>query len=440
MLVESVMLKPPKAPDRPLVPYMRFSRKLWAKVRAEHPDSQLWDIGKIIGQMWRDAPESEKLAYQQEYEIEKAEYEKALKAYHNSAAYQQYVSAKNRAKMADKTGTVGSVIANSRGRLESGGVVIQPAEDDELTDLSSRRVAAVRFDRNHRLIADLFNGSVVTDTRTIVVQNRIDMLKKQANSLSSHQAINQSFLNKLEEELKSLEVTFNEKKRQMERASDEFAAKLKKVCEERPQVDEAKYLEMTEEWEKKLLKAYGEFTAKEEEKKKRQMVEREQLAEETPILYSLTVGESSPSPKSKENESSKSVHQNTSTVTIVPAPTSSVSTAVVGQEVPTSITATTVSLPTTTSVTPSTSLPGTVAPSATTDSTDASKPLAPEAAPAPSTPSASAKTPPSTLDVKSSSSDLMEVDNKESKPPEEKSGKNESESAPTQSPQKQSQQ
>lgn len=34
---------------------------------------------------------------------------------------------------------------DSRGRLESGGVVIQPAEDDEPSDLSSRRVAAIRF-------------------------------------------------------------------------------------------------------------------------------------------------------------------------------------------------------------------------------------------------------------------------------------------------------
>lgn len=30
----------------------------------------------------------------------------------------------------------------------------------------------------------------MTDTRTIVVQNRIDMLKKQANSLSTHQVLN----------------------------------------------------------------------------------------------------------------------------------------------------------------------------------------------------------------------------------------------------------
>lgn len=295
---DSSSLKPPKAPDRPLVPYMRFSRKMWAKVRSEHPDSQLWDIGKVIGQMWRDAPDSEKAVYQQEYEIEKAEYEKALKAYHNSSAYQQYLSAKNRAKIADKSNTVGGVIASSRGRLDTGAVVIQPtAEDEELGDLSSRRVAAVRFDRNHRLIADLFNGSIVTDTRTVVAQSRIDMLKKQAQSLALHQS-------KLEEELKKLNDVFQEKKRLMETSSEEFAARLKRVCEERPQVDEAKYASMVEDWSVKLLKAYEDYKAKQEAIRAKQLVEREQLAEETPILYSLTVGDTSPSPRSKEPEES----------------------------------------------------------------------------------------------------------------------------------------
>nr|CDQ00037.1 Bm7076, isoform b [Brugia malayi] len=282
---DSNSLKPPKPPDRPLVPYMRFSRKMWAKVRAENPDSQLWDIGKVIGQMWRDAPESEKAIYHQEYDIERQEYEKALKAYHNSAAYQQYLSAKNRAKVIDKSNTVGGVIAASRGRLDTGGVVIQPVEDEELSDLSSRRIAAVRFDRNHRLIADLFSGNVVTDTRTVLAQNRIEMLKKQATSLALHQS-------KLEEELKKLSEIFQTKKRSMEIASEEFAAKLKKL-------DEAKYASMVDDWSEKLLNAYEDYKTKQEALRAKQMVEREQLAEETPILYRLTVGDSSPSPKNK---------------------------------------------------------------------------------------------------------------------------------------------
>lgn len=58
-------------PDRPLVPYMRFSKKMWPKVRADHPDRPLWDLGKIIGQLWNNTPTSEKNVYQQEYEQEK---------------------------------------------------------------------------------------------------------------------------------------------------------------------------------------------------------------------------------------------------------------------------------------------------------------------------------------------------------------------------------
>ncbi|MFH4978979.1 hypothetical protein AB6A40_005688 [Gnathostoma spinigerum] len=288
-------IKPPKPPERPLVPYMRFSRKMWGKVRSEHPESQLWDIGKVIGQMWRDAPESEKTVFQQEYEIEKAEYEKALKAYHNSAAYQQYLQQKNRAKMAEKNNTVGSVIASSRGRLDTGGVVIQPVEDEDIGDLSSRKVAAVRFERNHRLIADLFNGSIISDTRTIITQNRIDMLKKQAVSLALHQS-------KLEEELKKLNSVFNEKKRQMETASAEFSVLLKKVCDEKPRIDEAQYNSMVNDWMGRLSAAYEEYKTKQEAIRAKQLSEREQLAGETPILYSLTVGNCSPSPKATTSE------------------------------------------------------------------------------------------------------------------------------------------
>jgi hypothetical protein len=50
---------------------MRFSKKMWPKVRAENPDSPLWDLGKVIGQMWNTAPQTEKSVYQQEYEAEK---------------------------------------------------------------------------------------------------------------------------------------------------------------------------------------------------------------------------------------------------------------------------------------------------------------------------------------------------------------------------------
>jgi len=303
-------LKPPKPPDRPLVPYMRFSRKMWSKVRAENADRQLWDIGKVIGQMWREASEIDKAVYQHEYELEKIEYDKSLKAYHNSSAYQMYLAAKNRSNMSMEGNKPGSISSSSSssygqmgrgggggsGRLETGGVVIQPVDEEDSTlygELSQKRLAAVRFERNHRLIADLFSTTAVTDSRTVISQQRIDMLKRQAQSLAVHQS-------KLEDELRRLDEAFNEKKRQIDECGERFAAQLKKVCEEKPQADETKFGEMVEEWSAKLLEAYEEYKQKQEGILAKQKAESEQMADQTPILYQLTCT-SQPSPIPVDN-------------------------------------------------------------------------------------------------------------------------------------------
>ncbi|KAM3864691.1 SWI/SNF-related matrix-associated actin-dependent regulator of chromatin subfamily E member 1-like [Diretmus argenteus] len=244
--------KPPKPPDKPLMPYMRYSRKVWDQVKASNPDLKLWEIGKIIGGMWRDLTDEEKQDYLNDYEAEKIEYNESMKAYHNSPGYLAYVNAKSRAEAALEEES-----RQRQSRLDKGEpyMSIQPAEDpDDYDDgFSIKHSAAARFQRNHRLISEILSESVVPDVRSVVTTARMQVLKRQVQSLMVHQR-------KLEAELLQIEDRHQDKKRKFIEATESFTNELKRLCCMKVEVD--------------MEKISAEIAAAEEASRKR-MADRE---------------------------------------------------------------------------------------------------------------------------------------------------------------------
>uniref|UniRef100_A0A182TY81 HMG box domain-containing protein n=1 Tax=Anopheles melas TaxID=34690 RepID=A0A182TY81_9DIPT len=236
---ESKMIKPPKPPEKPLMPYMRYSRKVWDSIKASNSDLKLWEVGKIIGQQWRLLPESEKEEYIAEYELEKAEHEKNMKAYHNSPAYLAYLTARNKVKPGDGDGHEPSSRSSSKGGQADRRIDIQPAEDEDDPDdgYSFKHVAYARFSRNHRLINEIFSDAVVPDVRSVVTTQRMHVLKRQVQSLTMHQM-------KLQHELQLIEEKFETRKRKFVESSETFQDELKKHC--KPAVDEETFGKMVD--------------------------------------------------------------------------------------------------------------------------------------------------------------------------------------------------
>ncbi|XP_057700055.1 SWI/SNF-related matrix-associated actin-dependent regulator of chromatin subfamily E member 1 isoform X3 [Corythoichthys intestinalis] len=205
--------KPPKPPDKPLMPYMRYSRKI--------------------------------------------EYNENMKAYHNSPAYLAYVNAKSRAEAALEEES-----RQRQSRLDKGEpyMSIQPAEDPDDCDdgFSVKHSAAARFQRNHRLISEILSESVVPDVRSVVTTARMQVLKRQVQSLMVHQR-------KLEAELLQIEDRHQDKKRKFIEATDSFTNELKRLCCMKVEVD--------------MDKISAEISAAEEAARKR-MAEREKEAKE----------------------------------------------------------------------------------------------------------------------------------------------------------------
>lgn len=61
--------------------------------------SSISQVGKLIGQKWREMSDEDKQPYIEEYESEKLVYNEQLKVYRNSPAYKRWLEAKMQGKV-----------------------------------------------------------------------------------------------------------------------------------------------------------------------------------------------------------------------------------------------------------------------------------------------------------------------------------------------------
>ncbi|CAH8458526.1 unnamed protein product [Heterobilharzia americana] len=262
--------KPPKPPEKPLMPYMRYSRKVWEQVKNSNPHLKLWEVGKIIGQMWRELPDDEKILYMEEYDAEKTQYAELLRQYHSSPAYQAWLVAKERAEksLEEQDQERRQTILRSRDRgneLPQGDLresyILEDNEEDTEDQYTAKHVAAARFQRNHRLMQEVLSDARLPDPGQLITQSRLNTLRLQVEQLKNHKR-------NLCQEIEGCEARHKAKVQRIREESERFRMDYQKITAARPVITESQFADM-------IVKAKHDIQREEEDRRSRYLAELE---------------------------------------------------------------------------------------------------------------------------------------------------------------------
>ena len=96
---------------------MRFSKKMYSVVKAEHPELKTFEFGSIIGQRWKRLRPSEKREYQDAWEADMVRYNAAIAAYRQSAEYKDWLKAVGAEQVPPKS-PAANIVENVNGSME----------------------------------------------------------------------------------------------------------------------------------------------------------------------------------------------------------------------------------------------------------------------------------------------------------------------------------
>ncbi|KAJ3032528.1 Non-histone chromosomal protein 6 [Rhizophlyctis rosea] len=73
--------KDPNAPKKPLSAFIIFSNENRNRIKEENPSAEFRDIGRLLGNAWKEITETEKEKYNKKAEQDKVRYERENAAY-----------------------------------------------------------------------------------------------------------------------------------------------------------------------------------------------------------------------------------------------------------------------------------------------------------------------------------------------------------------------